>query len=107
MLLTNETVFAVEKKKYLESVKNTLKKTILQESIKIPNLHSLNDAERKSKMIEILEKTSKENQIPVSAIEEVFKDSEKKARIFNLLRADKNIKLQSENMEESRKIFKR
>ena len=33
-LLTNETVFAVEKKKYLDSVENTLKKGILQESIK-------------------------------------------------------------------------
>lgn len=106
-LLTNETVFAIEKKKYLESVENTLKKAILQESIKIPNLRNLNDTERKDKMIEILEKISKDNNIPISAFEEVFKGSEKKARIFNLLRADKNIKLQSENMEESRKIFKR
>ena len=53
-LLTNETVFAIEKKKYLESVENTLKKAILQESIKIPNLQNLNEAERKDKMIEIL-----------------------------------------------------
>ena len=56
-LLTNETVFAVEKKKYLDSIENTLKKGILQESIKIPNLQNLNDAERKDKMIELLEKT--------------------------------------------------
>ena len=89
-LLTNETVFAVEKKKYLESVENTLKKTILQESIKIPNLQNLNEAERKDKMIEILEKTSKENQIPVSAIEVVFKDSNKTASFFNLLGGRKN-----------------
>ena len=66
-LLTNETIFAVEKKKYLDSVENTLKKGILQESIKIPNLQNLNDAERKDKMIELLEKTSKENNIPFSA----------------------------------------
>ena len=105
-LLTNETVFAVEKKKYLDSVENSLKKAILQESIKIPNLRNLNDAELKDKMIEILEKTSKENQIPVSAIEEVFKYSDKKACLFSLLRADKNSKFQSENMEESRKILK-
>lgn len=87
-LLTNETVFAVEKKKYLESVENTLKKAILQESIKIPNLQNLNDAERKDKMIELLEKTSKENQIPVSAIEEVFGNSEKQINLFSLLRFD-------------------
>ncbi len=105
-LLTNEKAFAVEKKKYLDSVENTLKKAILQESIKIPNLRSLNDTERKDKMFEILEKTAKENRIPVSAIEEVFKYSDKKACLFSLLRADKNSKFQSENMEESRKILK-
>lgn len=105
-LLTSEAVFAVEKKKYLDSVEHTLKKAILQESIKIPNLQNLNNVERKDKMIEILEKTSKENHIPFSAFEEVFKDSEKKARLFHLLRVDKNSKLQSENIEESRKRFK-
>ena len=89
-LLTNETVFAVEKKKYLDSVENSLKKAILQESIKIPNLRNLNDAELKDKMIEILEKTSKENQIPVSAFEEVFKDSNKTASFLNLLGGRKN-----------------
>ena len=89
-LLTNEAVFAVEKKKYLDLVENTLKKAILQESIKIPNLQNLNEAERKDKMIELLEKTSKENQIPVSAIEVVFKDSNKTASFFNLLGGRKN-----------------
>ena len=59
------------------------------------------------KMIEILGKTSKENQIPVSAFEEIFRDSGKTAGLLNLLRADKNSKLQSENIEESRKRFKR
>ena len=89
-LLTNETVFAVEKKKYLDSVENTLKKGILQESIKIPNLQNLNDTERKDKMIELLEKTSKENNIPFSAFEEVFKDSIKTASFLNLLGGRKN-----------------
>ena len=89
-LLTNETVFAIEKKKYLESVENTLKKAILQESIKIPNLQNLNEAERKDKMIEILEKTSKENQIPVSAIEVVFGDSKKSAQFFKILSRENN-----------------
>lgn len=89
-LLTNETVFAIEKKKYLESVENTLKKTILQESIKIPNLQNLNEAELKDKMIEILEKTSKENQIPVSAIEVVFGDSKKSAQFFKILSRENN-----------------
>ena len=84
-LLTNETVFAVEKKKYLDSVENTLKKAILQESIKIPNLRNLNDTERKDKILQIIEKISKENNIPVSAFEEVFGDKEKKNLFFRIL----------------------
>ena len=97
-LLTNETVFAVEKKKYLESVENTLKKAILQESIKIPNLQNLNDAERKDKMIELLEKTSKENHIPFLAFEKVFKDSNKTAYLLNLLGGGNNNR-QSQEIE--------
>ncbi len=89
-LLTNETFFAVEKKKYLESVENTLKKAILQESIKIPNLQNLNDTERKDKMIEILEKISKDNNIPISAFEEVFGDSKKSAQFFKILSRENN-----------------
>ena len=105
VLLTNETVFAVEKKKYLDSVENTLKKAILQESIKIPNLHRLNDAERKDKIIEILEKTSKENQIPVSAFEEVFKDSNKTAYLLNLLGGGNNNR-HSQEIENVQKTIK-
>ena len=105
-LLTNETVFAVEKKKYLDSVENILKKGILQESIKIPNLQNLNDAERKDKMIELLEKTSKENNIPFSAFEEVFKDSEKMAKIFALLRfgESKNNQFEETKIERKNKL---
>ena len=96
-LLTNETVFAVEKKKYLDSVENTLKKAILQESIKIPNLRNLNDTERKDKILQIIEKISKENNIPVSAFEEVFGDKKKKNHFFRILEgsnvlADDNLK---------------
>ncbi|MPL56588.1 hypothetical protein SDC9_02074 [bioreactor metagenome] len=105
-LLTNETVFAVEKKKYLDSVENSLKKAILQESIKIPNLRNLNDAELKDKMIEILEKTSKENQIPSSAYEGIFEDSEKMTSILAMLRFGKNRNNESEetNIERKRKL---
>ena len=98
-LLTNETVFAIEKKKYLESVENTLKKTILQESIKIPNLQNLNDTERKDKMIEILEKTSKENNIPVSAFEKVFGDSKKSAQFFKILSRENNVQEQKRGVK--------
>ena len=103
-LLTNEIIFAVEKKKYLDSVENTLKKAILQESIKFSNQQNLNDAEIKDKMIEILDKTSKENQIPISAIEEVFKNSEKDSKLFSLLRFEEKNNYQSENTDIENKI---
>ena len=90
----------------MDSVENTLKKAILQESIKIPNLQNLNDAERKDKMIELLEKTSKENNIPFSAFEEVFKDSEKMAKIFALLRfgESKNNQFEETKIERKNKL---
>lgn len=102
-LLTNETIFASEKKKYLNSVENTVKKAILQESIKIPNLQNLNEAELKNKMIEILKKTSKENSIPVSALEEVFKDSEKSTNFFSFLRLGESRKNQFEEAKIEKK----
>lgn len=89
-LLTNETVFAIEKKKYLDSVENTLKKAILQESIKIPNLQNLNDTERKDKILQIIEKISKDNNIPVSAFEKIFGDSKKSAQFFKILSRENN-----------------
>ena len=49
-------------------------------------------------MIELLEKTSKENKIPFSAFEEVFKDSNKTAYIFNLLGGGNNNR-QSQEIE--------
>ncbi len=74
----------------MDLVEHMLKKSILQESIKIPNLQNLNDAERKDKMLQIIKKTSKENQIPFSAFGMIFKDSDKTARLFNLLGGGKN-----------------
>lgn len=104
VLLTNATIFAFEKKKYLESVVNTLEKTILHESIKIPNLRNQNDAKVNDKMIQIIEKTAKDNQIPFSAFEEVFKDSEKTTTLFNLLRFDGKNNYQSENSDIENKL---
>ena len=104
-VLTNPKVFAVEKKKYLESVDDTLKKTIHQESMKIPNLQNLNNDERKDKMIEMLKKASKENQIPFLAIEEVFKDSHKATYLLSLLGIGKSNK-QSQEVENVQSTIK-
>ena len=89
----------------MDSVENTLKKAILQESIKIPNLQNLNDAKRKDKMIEMLKKASKENQIPFLAIEEVFKDSHKATYLLSLLGIGKSNK-QSQEVENVQSTIK-
>ena len=101
-LLTSETVFAVEKKKYLESIENTLKKNILQESIKIPNIHTFSKDEIQDKLIEIVEKCAKENQIPDSALEEVFKDAQRNKILYSLL-SNNIIEKQTQKLENEKK----
>jgi len=81
-------------------VMNTLEKSILYESIRIPNLQTLSKSALNDKMIEILEKASKENQIPVLAIEEVFRNQEKNERLFSLLSGRKN----DERIEEKESV---
>jgi len=105
-LLTNESVFAVEKKKYLDSVMNTIKKSILHESIRIPNIYRLNNIELKEKMIRIIEKTAKENQIPNSALEEVLKNREENTKLFELLRGGMN-NGRSEDVEITKRTVKK
>ena len=41
-------------------------------------------------MIELLEKTSKDNNIPISAFEEIFGDSKKSAQFFKILSRENN-----------------
>lgn len=105
-LLTNESVFAVEKKKYLDSVMNTIKKSILHESIRIPNIYRLNNIELKEKMIRIIEKTAKENQIPNSTLEEVLKNREENTKLFELLRGGMN-NGRSEDVEITKRTVKK
>jgi hypothetical protein len=50
-------------------------------------------------MIEIIEKTSKENQIPISAIEVVFGDSKKSAQFFKILSRENNVQEQKRGVK--------
>ena len=100
-LLTNPTVFAFEKKKYLDSVQNTLEKAIrfeklLQPSLKIENHQQLVDV-----LSRISKKVSKDNDIPFSAFEEIFKDSNKTASLFNLLKFEESKNNQAEKIDKN------
>ncbi|WP_372482967.1 hypothetical protein AB9J70_15735 [Elizabethkingia anophelis] len=86
ILLTNESVFAVEKKKYLDSVMNTLEKAIKYERLKQPYLKIDNKKQLIEKLSKISEKVSKENNIPFSAFDEIFKNPNNVAQLFTLLR---------------------
>jgi len=86
VLLTNERVFAVEKKKYLDSVMNTLEKAIKFERLKQPYLKIDNEKQLLQKLSEIGEKVSEDNGIPFSAFEEIFKNPNNAAHLFTLLR---------------------
>lgn len=85
-LLTNESVFAVEKKKYLDSVINTLEKAIQFERLKQPYLKIDNKKQLIEKLSKISEKVSKDNGIPFSAFDEIFKNPNNVAQLFKLLR---------------------
>ena len=101
-LLTNETVFAVEKKKYLESIVNVIKRTIENERLKVSFYDRLksNNFKISDEVARICEKIAQENNIPDSAFVEIFKDSNKTAYIFNLLTVRKYTVNQNEDIKE-------
>ena len=84
--MTNENVFAVEKKKYLDSVLNTLEKAIKFERLRQPYLKIDNKKQLIDRLSKISEKVSKDNGIPFSAFDEIFKNSNNVAQLFTLLR---------------------
>jgi len=106
VLLTNPTNFAFEKKKYLDSVQNTLEKAIRHEKLIQSNLKIENHQQMVGELSRIAEKTAQKNNIPDSAFEEIFKDSNKTAQIFNLLRFGEKASQRLDNVEENRKIGK-
>ncbi|MCT4327968.1 hypothetical protein [Elizabethkingia anophelis] len=86
VLLTDPNIFASEKKKYLDSVTNILEREIKFERYRYPRVERSDRETLISEMGKIAEKISKENNIPFSAFNEIFKDSENSVRILSLLR---------------------
>lgn len=111
ILLTNERVFAIEKKKYLDSVMDTLEKAIKFERLKHPYLKIDNEKQLIQKLSKIGEKVSEDNNIPFSAFEEIFKNPNNVAQLFTLLRfgKDKNkeTSIKVNNQIEQKELEKR
>lgn len=89
-LLTNETVFAIEKKKYLESVVKVIERTIKNERLKVSFYDRLKSKDFKisDEVARICEKIAQENNIPDSAFVEIFKNPNNTAHFFALLHFD-------------------
>ena len=104
VLLTNPVNFAFEKKKYLNSVQNTLEKAIRFEKLN-HDLRIVSHQQMLSELIKIAEKVAHKNNIPPSAFEEIFKDSNKTAQVFNLLRFGerKSTQPESNDIENNRR----
>lgn len=85
IVLSNGNIYSSEKIKYLDSVKDTLIKTLQFEKTKLPQLFTGSKEKLIAEINDVCKKVSQENNIPLSALEEVFKDSESVSQIITLL----------------------
>jgi len=85
IVLSNGNIYSSEKIKYLDSVKNTLIKTLKFEKTNLPHLFNGSKEKVISEINAVCKKVSQENNIPFSAFEEVFKDSENVSQIISIL----------------------
>lgn len=90
VLLSNPTVFASEKKKYLDSVINIVEREIKFSRFRSPHLDRTDKQKLISEMEKIAQKISQENSIPFSAFNEIFKDTEMVNQLFSLLQFGNN-----------------
>lgn len=85
IVLSNVNIYSSEKIKYLDSVKDTLIKTLQFEKTKLPQLFTGSKEKLIAEINDVCKKVSQENNIPFSAFEEVFKDSESVSQMISLL----------------------
>lgn len=90
VLLSNPTIFASEKKKYLDSVINIVEREIKFSRFRSPHLDRTDKQKLISEMEKIAQKISQENTVPFSAFHEIFKDTEMTNQLFSLLQFGNN-----------------
>jgi len=106
-LLTNADVFALEKKKYLDSVVDALEKSIRFQRFKNPLTDRSDNNNLLREMNEICKEFSQKNHIPFSALEQIFTITELAAGLFSLLRLGDENDIAPEYIPEPRKKKKR
>ncbi|MFC3159485.1 hypothetical protein ACFOEQ_14060 [Chryseobacterium arachidis] len=107
VLLTEPNVFASERKKYLDSVTNILERDIKFERYRYPNIDRTENQILISEMGKIAQKVCQENNIPFTAVNEIFTDSDRGVRLFSLLKFGSNNSYQDIVPEENQKKRKR
>lgn len=107
VLLSNPTVFASEKKKYLDSVTNILEREIKFSRYRYPNIDRTENQKLISEMGQIAQKVCQENNIPFTAVNEIFTDPDKGVKLFSLLKYGGNNSYQDIVPEENQKKRKR
>ncbi|WP_160139630.1 hypothetical protein [Chryseobacterium sp. c4a] len=85
ILLTDPNVFALEKKKYLDSVIDLLEKSIRYERMKNPDSDRSDNNKLKEEMNNICRELSAGSQIPFSAFQQIFAIVELASELFSLL----------------------
>lgn len=103
VLLSNPTVFASEKRKYLDSVTNILEREIRFSKYRSPNLDRTDKQKLISEMGQIAENICKENNVPFSAINEIFKNSEMANQLFSFLQFGNNTNYDAEDIAMQKK----
>lgn len=90
---------------------NTLEKAIKFERLKQPYLKIDNKKQLIDRLSKISEKVSKENNIPFSAFDEIFKNPNSVAQLFTLLRfgneQNRNTSLKTDNQTGQKEAEKR
>ncbi len=86
VLLTDSDVFAGEKKKYLDSVIDSLEKSIQYERMKNSASDRSNDSKLKEEMDSICRKLSADSHIPFATFQQIFAVAELATALLSLLR---------------------
>lgn len=98
ILLTDEKAFASEKKKYLDSVMDTFDKAIRYDRLIRPYLKIDNEKQLINELGKVADKVSEKNDIPISAFKEIFRDPNKTAHYFTLIRfGDEKTRVMEQN----------
>ena len=109
-ILSNVTAYTNEKEIYFNSVKDTIIKAIQFEKFKQPKLFDTTKEKIIAIVDSICKKVSKENNIPFSSLEEIFKNPDSSLEIFSLLNFDNHgIQYNTEEIpvQQKRKKIKR